>query len=82
MAAEADDLDRASELTQALNEAYVLNAMKKAKPEQVQNPDGTWPVTVCECGDPIPPARLALGRIRCVACQEDLEKDEQRRRRG
>lgn len=80
MAAEADDLDRAAELTQAMNDAYVFHARKKAKPEQVQNPDGTWPNPECECGDPIPAARLALGRIRCVACQQDLEKAARRRR--
>lgn len=74
MTREADDLDAASELTQQLNDAYVSNARAKSKPEQVQNADGTWPRPDCECGDPIPPARLAHGRIRCVSCQQDYER--------
>jgi RNA polymerase-binding transcription factor DksA len=74
MTREADELDAASELTQQLNDAYVNNARAKAKPEQVQNADGTWPKTQCDCGDPIPAGRLALGKIRCVACQQDRER--------
>jgi RNA polymerase-binding transcription factor DksA len=71
---EADDLDAASELTQQLNDAYVTNARAKARPEQVQNADGTWPKTECDCGDPIPEGRLAMGKIRCLECQKDFEK--------
>jgi RNA polymerase-binding transcription factor DksA len=26
------------------------------------------------CGEPIPAARLALGKVRCVSCQELLER--------
>ena len=72
---EADNLDQAQELTTLLTEAYVDSARAGAKPEQVQNADGTWPVTECECGDAIPEARIRLGKIRCVACQMDLEKE-------
>lgn len=75
MTREADDLDQASELTQQLTDAYVSNARHAARPEQVQLDDGSWPYPVCtECGDEIPPARLALGKVRCVSCQRDLER--------
>ena len=77
---EADNLDQAQELTTLLTEAYVDSARAGAKPEQVQNADGTWPVTDCECGDAIPEARIRLGKIRCVACQMDLEKERRCRR--
>ncbi len=77
---EADNLDQAQELTTLLTEAYVDSARAGAKPEQVQNADGTWPVTECECGDAIPEARIRLGKIRCVACQMDLEKERRCRR--
>lgn len=34
-----------------------------------------WPITECEdCGDDIPPPRLALGKVRCIACQTNKEK--------
>jgi RNA polymerase-binding transcription factor DksA len=72
---EADDLDQASELTQQLTDAYVSNVRDAARPEQVQLPDGSWPHPDCiDCGDEILPARLALGRVRCVSCQQDLER--------
>jgi RNA polymerase-binding transcription factor DksA len=75
MAAVADDLDVASELTQKLTDAYIANTREKAKPEQVQAADGTWPITECvDCGVDIPPLRLALGKTRCVGCQGDSEK--------
>jgi RNA polymerase-binding transcription factor DksA len=80
MTKEADDLDRAQELTTMLTDAFVKQARNGAAPEQVQNADGTWPHTECECGEQIPRARLLLGKIRCVACQEDFEKERRCRR--
>lgn len=36
-----------------------------------------WPVTECvDCDDDIPPARLALGRVRCITCQSKKELKE------
>lgn len=75
MSAEADDLDRAQELTTLLNDAYVGNARALAKPEQVPDAAGVYPQPDCECGEAIPAGRLALGKIRCINCQRDLEKD-------
>lgn len=71
---EPDVLDRAAQLSQRLNAAYVEAAMRKAAPEQVQNADGTWPHPQCvDCDVDIPLGRLNLGRVRCVDCQEALE---------
>lgn len=83
MTQEADDLDNAALLTQKLNDAYVAAARRAAAPEQVQNPDGSWPVTECECGEDIPAGRVALGKIRCICCQQDFEREKLRgERRG
>ena len=69
-----DLLDRASALTQRLNDASVQHARWMARPEQVQNPDGSWPQPDCEdCGEDIEEARLNMGKIRCIACQTILE---------
>jgi len=81
MSQEADDLDRAAELTLQLADAAVEEAQRAIAPQQVQLPDGSWPNPECECGDPIPEARLRLGRIRCVSCQEALERSSRWLRR-
>jgi len=81
MSQEADDLDRAAELTLQLADAAVEEAQRAIAPQQVQLPDGSWPNPECECGDPIPEARLHLGRIRCVSCQEALERSSRWLRR-
>lgn len=74
-----DVLDRASALTERLTEAYVDSARRLARPEQVQNPDGSWPQTECEdCGADIELGRLALGKIRCRGCQEARESLQKR----
>lgn len=73
----ADDLDRASWLTQQTTDDAVEEQRRRAAPEQVQNEDGTWPHAECvDCDSEIPEARLALGRVRCVVCQEVLERRE------
>ncbi len=71
----ADNLDAAAELTQQRTNDAIKNASWCMRPQQVQNPDGTWPHTDCDdCGNEIPMARLQMGRIRCFYCQERLEK--------
>lgn len=71
-----DPIDQGCETAEKMNEANVAQARLRAKPDQVQNPDGSWPQTECEdCGDDIPLKRLlACGSIRCVYCQAALEK--------
>jgi RNA polymerase-binding transcription factor DksA len=52
---------------------------RRSIPEQVMNANRTWPVTTCvDCDEAIPTGRLALGKIRCVACQTDKESREKR----
>lgn len=71
----ADPLDQASHLADMANEEAVAETRRRAAPEQVQNPDGSWPSPeCCDCGEDIEPARLEMGKIRCFACQDALEK--------
>lgn len=77
----ADIIDKASDLEQHLTSAYVVSARAKARPEQVQNPDGSWPHPECiDCEATIPTGRLELGKVRCVDCQEDHERATKTRR--
>ena len=72
---DADDLDRAADLTQLRRDDAVAEVQRKLLPQQVQNPDGSWPQPDCDdCGVEIPEARLAMGRIRCVFCQDRRER--------
>ena len=75
----ADILDQASNVTLASTANQIAHLSYLAAPEQVQNEDGTWPVTECtSCGNDIEEGRLNLGKVRCLMCQETLEK----KRRG
>lgn len=69
-----DPLDQASQLSQRVADAGVAEARHRAAPEQVQNADGTWPVTECVDCDGELGERMQLGKIRCIHCQELLEK--------
>lgn len=73
----ADDLDRAAEVTQQLTQDSLERVQRAAAPEQTQNEDGSWPYPDCNlCDEPIPAARLALGKIRCIACQHRWERGD------
>ena len=75
----ADILDQASNVTLASTANQIAHLSFLAAPEQIQNEDGTWPVTECvDCGEEIEEGRLELAKIRCKRCQEILEK----KRRG
>ena len=75
----ADILDQASNVTLASTANQIAHLSYLAAPEQVQNEDGTWPETECiDCGCGIEEGRLNLGKVRCLRCQETLEK----KRRG
>jgi hypothetical protein len=89
MTREADFLDEAGKLTATLTNAAISNVQDAAVPEQKRNADGTWPTTRCvgpttgdECGEDIPQARLALGKIRCLDCQGMREQILKARARG
>lgn len=80
---EADILDQASTLAQTLTDAAVSCVQQAARAEQVQRADGSWPTTACvECEEGLLPGRLALGKVRCVPCQQDLELQRKRWRIG
>jgi RNA polymerase-binding transcription factor DksA len=72
-------IDKACEVEAECTAKAVEAAMKKAKPEQVQNEDGTWPTLYCvDCDEEIEKPRLLLGKVRCIACQTKLEKKRKR----
>jgi RNA polymerase-binding transcription factor DksA len=75
----ADPIDHASLVETRLRENDVAIARSKSAPEQeqVKGADGVlyWPITECiDCGDEIPEKRLQLAKVRCIYCQEKLEK--------
>ena len=75
----ADILDQASNVTLASTANQIAHLSHLAAPEQEQNEDGSWPETECiDCGCGIEEGRLNLGKVRCLRCQETLEK----KRRG
>lgn len=67
-----DESDRASAIVAILNEDALREARKLAQPETHPDFDGSHCVV---CGEKIPKARLKLGRVRCVECQEKLERN-------
>lgn len=65
-----DEADQASMFQMAENEHALAKVKAKLAPETHPDFDGK---TCLECGDKIPKARLAMGKIRCVHCQTALE---------
>lgn len=61
----------AQRLEIAQRESGAAQAHRRAAPENHPDFDGTHCV---RCDEPIPLARLALFKVRCVACQTQLEK--------
>lgn len=71
----ADNLDKATDLAMLQNETSIAEVRHRARPEQEIGTDGRWPKTHCDdCDAHIPVARLRLGKIRCIYCQEALER--------
>lgn len=66
-----DDADIASAFEMAITNRAIEETRAKAAPESHPDFDGE---SCLDCGDTIIPLRLSLGRIRCVVCQERLEK--------
>lgn len=67
-------IEQAEAVAEAEREAALSNVRKALRPEQVQNPDGSWPHPECvDCGEDIPLRRLDLGKIRCIFCQNVKE---------
>ena len=78
-----DPLDQASANAEDLIEGLVAERRRAAAPQQVPDEHGKYRFTECveeDCGVDLPIERLRLGRIRCVDCQERLEKRNKQRR--
>lgn len=81
----SDPLDQAADLTDRTNQAAIEEHRHRMKPEQVKVVvdvvDGVevmdWPIKECineDCGEPIEPQRLEMGKVRCFACQSLKEE--------
>ena len=67
----ADLIDKAQEVVEVCTEEAERRIRKQVGPETHPDFDGMHCVT---CEEPIPLLRLTLGKVRCVYCQDDLEK--------
>lgn len=75
-----DPMEFASELEERERANAIAAHAAKLKPEQVRDAAGNWETEDCiDCGEPIGEARLQMGKVRCIECQEQLED---RRKRG
>lgn len=72
----ADIADNAGELIELLAAEDLRRAVGKSAPESHPDFDGA---NCVDCADTIHPARLKLGKVRCIECQARLEN---RRARG
>jgi len=66
-----DEAEIASAFEMAITNRAIEETRAKAAPQSHPDFDGK---SCLDCGEFIIPERLALGRIRCVICQERLEK--------
>lgn len=73
----ADENERATLAEEQFTDAAIEAVREKAQPESHPDFDGAHCV---ECEALLPPARLALGRVRCVTCQAQLEHEARRYR--
>lgn len=76
-----DVLDQASRTEQMERDNGVKAAMLASAPQRHHRFDGTHCVEE-DCGVVIPDARLAMGKVRCVDCQSDLDDANKQFRRG
>lgn len=77
----ADVADRADIGIEAALEDARRRAAGKSGPERDLRFDGLHCVEE-DCGVKIPAPRLALGRVRCVECQSQLEKRTRMKNHG
>jgi len=72
----ADELEHAAHLQDQLNIAGVKHVRKALAPETPKGVDGRHiKQFICiECEDPLPPIRMAMGRLRCTTCQVEKER--------
>lgn len=79
----ADPIDESQETTQLFLDADVKRVRDAAAPQSHPEFDGKHCVGLWQqaCGEKIPAARLKLGRVRCVACQEVIDAHARQYRR-
>lgn len=68
---EADSLDIAAELQDAINQRGIEEVRRAAAQQTDPDFDGKHCI---ECAAKIPKGRLDLGRINCYDCQDSIEK--------
>lgn len=68
-----DEVDQAGRVERNFIAASLKAQQEAMKPETHPDFDGVNCVEA-DCGEPLPELRLKMGRIRCVPCQEKLEK--------
>ena len=66
-----DEGDQASAFQMRENALALERAKAAMAPETHPDFDGE---TCVKCGDDIPEARLKMGKVRCVICQDQLER--------
>ena len=71
-------MDAAQEQQEANNRAAQAKVQTLAAPEHDPDFDG---IHCIDGGERIPKARLALGKIRCVRCQEIKEQQQKQKRK-
>ena len=72
----ADIADIANDRVEQLQAEALKRQVGKSAPEMHPDFNG---MDCVDCAEPVQPARLTLGRVRCVQCQRALES---RRARG
>lgn len=66
-----DEFDQAAEMEEAHRQAAIARVRSEATPAGFDGVHCAEPA----CGDEIPAQRLALGKFRCLACQQRKESN-------
>lgn len=80
MARTGDDADHAQEQIEAFNEAAIARQRKLAQNEDKEAREEWDGVHCVRCWIELPVQRADAGRIRCVTCQEIVEKERRWKR--
>lgn len=68
---EEKEFEMADQLAQAQRDSQIMASRQALAPQQDNRFDGA---NCVECSNEMPKERIAMGRIRCTACQTQLEK--------
>jgi ribosomal protein S27E len=75
----ADELETAENLRQETSDFGLAQVREHLKAEHHPDFDG---VNCVGCGDELAPVRIAYKRVRCAACQTEIEKRQKLQRRA